>query len=287
MTEAGRPKLILWQFILSLYRQTDYYEMFPKRCSKCEQEFPATTDYFGVDNHRSDGLTNQCKECRRKNTKRWREENPEKVKTYNRQYYRDNRDVMTARNRQWHARNKEKRRQSHRRWYLKNAEHSKAKRKQWYRNNKNYVRNYDRQRYLANPDHMRFQSRRWKANNPEKTILQEHLRLAREQGLPNDLTPNEWRYAKAYWDGKCAYCDEPFDNGLRKLTLDHYIPLANSSCPGTVATNCIPVCLSCNTSKGPKDVRDWLRDSFNEERTTEIIAHIQRYFDSLRQADDR
>lgn len=35
-----------------------------KRCAKCKEEFPATTEYFYRDKNMRDGLYSQCKKCK-------------------------------------------------------------------------------------------------------------------------------------------------------------------------------------------------------------------------------
>jgi hypothetical protein len=327
-----------------------------KRCSKCKGEYPATTEYFSSDKYRPDGLTNQCRICRRKNSQRWRENNPEKVEAQNREYYWEHREELLEANRKWHAENQEKRRESHRAWYEKNAEHSKAKRKAWYRANKAHVKAYDRQRYilntqamrersrlyrLANPDKVRETSRRWReanpervrerdrrrywrdpekrrqyvrnwrarhpeyasesarrwhqnnlerakeicrqwrAANPEKVLLLHQRRKARVKSLPFTLTKEEWVRTLTHWESCCAYCGEK----LETVTIDHYIPVSHPECPGTIATNCVPACLSCNASKNNKDAAAWLTRQYGVDRALEIVSRIHAYFASLKSED--
>lgn len=38
----------------------------PKTCPACGRELAASSDYFGVDAARQDGLTSACRDCRRK-----------------------------------------------------------------------------------------------------------------------------------------------------------------------------------------------------------------------------
>lgn len=50
-----------------------------KRCAKCGNEYPATTEYFYVDRKTSDGLVSPCKNCRRISAAEYRQNNPEKI----------------------------------------------------------------------------------------------------------------------------------------------------------------------------------------------------------------
>lgn len=252
-----------------------------KRCSKCGSEYPATSDYFSPDKQGTYGVTGQCKTCRRENTQKWRDENPGKVQEYSKNYYWTHREEQLAKNRDWHRNNKERRRKSHRDWYEKNADHARKKRRDWYQDNTDAAREYDQKRYEAKADEIRLHSRQWKAANPDKVQLQEQKRAARERGLPDTLTRLEWREAVKHWHGRCAYCGELFDRELRKQTLDHYIPLVSPNCPGTTAVNCVPACLTCNTSKGPKNASEWLQQKFGEAHAVLVIKTIESYFESL------
>ncbi|MEM0116858.1 MAG: HNH endonuclease [Conexivisphaerales archaeon] len=58
-------------------------------------------------------------------------------------------------------------------------------------------------------------------------------------------------YRKTIDRGKsCVYC-----NSAKEIHFDHIIPLSKGG-PDT-ADNMVPVCSSCNSSKGDKDLYDW------------------------------
>jgi hypothetical protein len=59
---------------------------YSKRCPKCQQEKPLTSDFFYRDNKRLSGFTPHCKSCKKKNygqyserKKKWYQENKSKV----------------------------------------------------------------------------------------------------------------------------------------------------------------------------------------------------------------
>lgn len=56
-----------------------------KKCNKCKQELPNTTEYF----YRRNGykLHGICKGCSNKMIKKWRNNHPDKIKGYNRKYW--------------------------------------------------------------------------------------------------------------------------------------------------------------------------------------------------------
>jgi hypothetical protein len=69
-----------------------------------------------------------------------------------------------------------------------------------------------------------------------------HLNQAREQGLPATLTLEQWLQTLNDFQWNCAYCSSSY------TLLEHFVPLVLGR--GTVHTNCIPACRSCNTEKG-------------------------------------
>lgn len=72
-----------------------------------------------------------------------------------------------------------------------------------------------------------------------------HNERAAAVGLPATLTLPQWLATLDYFNGQCAYCQ------IRPFTeLDHYVPLSAGG--GTTASNCVPACRTCNSSKGPR-----------------------------------
>jgi hypothetical protein len=59
-----------------------------RACTGCGQVFAATTDNFYRNNKTGDGLTQQCKACKRAVQKEWRARNPEYALAYLREYRR-------------------------------------------------------------------------------------------------------------------------------------------------------------------------------------------------------
>jgi len=66
-----------------------------KKCSKCGEEKPATTEYFYRSKSGKYGLCGRCKTCRIEDGRRW---------------YEENREVACERHKRWHVENREIRR---------------------------------------------------------------------------------------------------------------------------------------------------------------------------------
>ncbi len=279
-----------------------------KRCTRCGVEYPATEDFFSPDKRKPGRVISICKSCRRETSRLYREKNPEKVKERFHRYYHNNVDAMRARRRRYYVENREAERASARRYYEANQDKERERIRRYYHANRDKEREYNRRyrienmerehergrqyyaenveklreknrRYRAeNPEKIRELNRRWQANNLDKVALNARRRHARKLALPDTLTQEQWLNALEYWQRCCAYCGKQ----ANKLMIEHYVPLTNPACPGTVATNIVPACGSCNISKGKRDAVEWLVWKFGETRAHEIQSRILAYFQSIR-----
>lgn len=91
---------------------------------------------------------------------------------------------------------------------------------------------------------------------PERYAIYAHKRRQRYRDMQWDWTPALWELAKAEWDNSCAYCGTKTE----KLTQDHFIPISDPACPGTVPHNMVPACNSCNGRKSNKLPDEWVSD---------------------------
>jgi hypothetical protein len=272
--------------------------MDTKRCSKCGQELPATREYFVAKSSRPDGLDSWCKVCKYNHAKKKYDENPEHCRAIQRKWRENNVEKARAASQEWRDKYPERQKDSKRRHREKNREEIlrkgrergrklrenpefRAKKRESDKKYRDKNIEKDRQRsrdYRKNkPDIVKAGIRKWYAENPERAMLLKHRRFAWKRGLPDTLTIDQWTHALKYWNGCCAYCgDTP-----EKITLDHYIPLSNPDCPGTIAKNSIPACFSCNSSKNDANAVYWMTWRFSEEHAQIVAASIQSYFDAL------
>lgn len=85
----------------------------------------------------------------------------------------------------------------------------------------------------------------WKRRNQAKVSAQHYRRRSHVSSARCDLTEFQWSAIKAAYGNRCAYC------GQRKpLTQDHIIPISAGG--EHTASNIVPACQSCNSSKGPR-----------------------------------
>lgn len=95
-----------------------------------------------------------------------------------------------------------------------------------------------------------------KSNHRARTKRRARVRLRRA------LTNEEWTQLVVWWGG-CAYC------GVidRPLTRDCILPLRGHGI--YVVFNVVPACQSCNSSKGGRNVFDWIRSKGLDDKRFE------------------
>ena len=90
--------------------------MKTRKCTRCGEEKPETTEYFYRNKNCRAGLSTICKECTRERVRRWEAENPEKVREAKRRWRAENPEKAREQSRRWRAENPEKVREAGRRW---------------------------------------------------------------------------------------------------------------------------------------------------------------------------
>jgi 5-methylcytosine-specific restriction endonuclease McrA len=103
-----------------------------------------------------------------------------------------------------------------------------------------------------------------------KNKVAEHDSHARRFGGDYTLKVSEWIEILKACEGRCHYCKKQV--GYEQLIMEHMTPLswegANSK------ENVVPACISCNSSKGGRDVKTWRRH--NEARI--LLEKLQEYY---------
>ncbi|MGM0238505.1 HNH endonuclease [Enterococcus sp. AZ103] len=91
----------------------------------------------------------------------------------------------------------------------------------------------------------------------------------------SELTEEEWELSQAYFKFECAYCGKK-----SKLTKDHLDPLKNKGL--LTASNIIPACSSCNSSKKDKQWQSWFsKQKFYDKKRAEKIVDYVNFILSL------
>lgn len=235
-----------------------------KQCSKCKQWFPATLEYFLKRSNAKDGLRNHCRQCSTKYGQDYRKKHEDKEKRYRKQYYIDNKEQLKE--------------------YTRNRNRQFPEMKAAY--NKKYKK--------LHPEKSRTSGRPYLKNNPElySTLdkLSKERRRSRKHQLPDDFSKLDWYNALDYFSNRCAVCGRKPDFWTI-LAMDHWIPITDLNCPGTVKRNIVPLCNgrkgvpagepSCNLSKCQKHPKEWLIERYGKRKAKRILERIQAYFDQI------
>jgi hypothetical protein len=209
---------------------------------------------------KKDGLAGKrpiCNECEKKRSKKYREENADKVFERNRKYREDNRDVLLERQKKWCEENPEQKAENDRKYRVNNREKCAEATRIWYEENKVHKISYNRKWVEENHEiHAGF-LRKWRKDNPDKVRVLRMRREARKALLPDDFTTEQMKESlKRFKDG-CAL------TGSSDIHWDHAIPLATGK-GGTTAGNMIPLRSDLNISKSDSNLFEWFES--NKER---------------------
>jgi hypothetical protein len=240
-----------------------------KRCTKCGDEQPATLEYFGKHNETKDGLYPSCRKCARN-----------RATTENRKRGHKPRISMQSpvgMRRCSKCLND----------YPSNLAHfykAKGGLSAWCKS----CYNEETKRYQsANPEKKKKYNKTHYYRFPHKQTEKRLRRRTLEHSLPHVFTDDQWQRALDYFNGCCAVCGRQANDlfGTHTIAPDHWIPLAFPSCPGTIATNIVPLChgqSGCNNSKGAKLPGQWLTENFSHRKVLDVMARIEAYFDHVK-----
>jgi hypothetical protein len=233
-----------------------------KRCSRCKQEKPLAD--FTRHSRSADGLRAACRECIKKREKEIRKNDPARFRAY------------LAKQRE---RDHEKLAEWKREYYEKNKARLLAKQKKYRAANKEKCNAAVRVWMQANRAHLAVYQATYRGGDQYKARAKIRLlkRRARKRGLPNAWSVDSAERAKDWFGNRCAVCEAPF--GLfTKIHWDHWVSLTNPKCPGTVPTNMVPLCSTCNLQKLNRDAAAWLAFKFNPDEAARVQARIDRFF---------
>lgn len=270
-----------------------------KRCSKCGNEYPATTEYFGLRDGSKDGFHTWCKKCLSEYKKQNRRGNIETVSEQHKRYYKTNKERCNEYNKEYYQTNKERLSAKGKEYCKKNAAHISERNKQYKHANKEWYAAYmgqygkDNKERLAeyrkkyseknretlaehkkqyakdNEEWLTQYHKRYAKDNAERFNLRSQRRRATKRALPATLTLEQWEAVQQHFDYRCAYCgkEEP-------LAQEHFVPLSKGG--AYTQNNIVPACKSCNSSKGAKDFFDWYprQPFYSKSRERRILKHL-------------
>lgn len=142
-----------------------------------------------------------------------------------------------------------------------------------------YREHYEAHKRVITPKR-KARQKQWAQDNRPRLRHSGSLRRARVKGFPSTFTEEEQHFCRAYFHYACAICGR--EEGFEwTLAMDHWIPINSPHCPGTVATNMIPLCdgvSGCNTRKQDTLPERWLIKRFGKRKAAAILKKIDAYF---------
>lgn len=274
-----------------------------KKCSCCGEWKVASTINFHRAKKGRYGLASECKECRNKKGKQYRQDNKEKRGEQQKRYYEANKDKAAERRKQYYEANKEKEAERHKRWYEKNkdkiAKHKKQYNKQYYKANRGKKLEYAKQYRENNKEKVTEYNKRWYEDNPkyrkqwqeanrdkvaeyQKQYRQsprgqvvafngQQRRRIKEEEQGTGITKDQWLEMMNFFDWKCAYSGE-YIGGKQNYqrTIDHIVPLNSGG--NNMVWNMVPMLRKLNSSKNASNMEEWYReqDCYSEARLAKI-----------------
>jgi len=244
--------------------------MGTKICSKCKREL--TIDNFAKGNGK-DGFSYWCKICTRQSNqeynRQYRQDNKVTIAEYGKQYKRDNKEVVAEQMKQWHFDNKVAVAKRNKQWRQDNKEIIAEKTKQYQQDIKEHLTKYRKQYRQEHLEICVKYGKQYRQDNKEEFRMHKQRRRARERLLPHTLTVLQWESIKEHFNNKCVYCGQ-----TEKLTIEHFVPVSKFG--ELTINNIIPVCSSCNSSKGNRLFSVWypMQPYYNKKREQKILKFL-------------
>lgn len=256
-----------------------------KRCTKCGNEYPATTENFSPCIHNKDGLQQPCRICKKKRDKEYRLLYADEIRARQEKFHREHPDSAHKASQKHYDKNKDAIHERQRIWRRNNSDKCKRWSHNWYINNKEVKRKTDKAWVENNRERVNELARRHQKNNRNYMKIACQLRRARKRNLPSDFSAQDWQRCLDYFDHRCAVCDRPV--GLwHTLAQDHWIPVTKGG--SYTPDNIIPLCHGtngCNNSKHNSDPQSWLISKVGKRKASQVIQKIDIYFAWIKEID--
>jgi HNH endonuclease len=182
-------------------------------------------------------------------------QNKDKYKTWHHEYYVQNKEKVIEKNHRWDRANPGRREAIIREWRKSNSERLDELHQVWYAANKGRILERQHSDRTQNPEKYKSRYRRSYLKHPDTYRRNRQIRRARERGvLTLPIRKEFWEEAKAAWNGRCAYCQQPYE----KPEQDHFVPIARQGAHAEY--NLVPACSSCNRAKADTDPFVFLHD---------------------------
>jgi 5-methylcytosine-specific restriction endonuclease McrA len=142
--------------------------------------------------------------------------------------------------------------------------------KQYYDQNVVQIKKMHKKHYKKNSQIILEKNKQYYEQNKDMMKIYNHQYRARKSELPCSYSLFQWFKTQEYFDGACAYCGHHVP-----LSQDHFVPVSKGG--GYVASNIIPACKRCNSSKSQEDYFYWYprQPFYTQRRANKIATYLQ------------
>lgn len=277
-----------------------------KICAYCMIEKPI--EQFSRNNASKDGLKSYCKKCASLKEAERRERNKENIRISARKSYwksKENAEQKTKKelelkskicnvckiekpitdfykcgNGGFRSYCKKCANEKSRQYQQKNRDEIIARKRRYHKQHKEEIDAYNKQYYIDHSDEVKRRVNEWESNHPNQSkdnqVMYFHRARSKKAGITSTFTRKEWVLCKEHFSINgmicCAYCGKQ----ISRATQDHIIPFEQGG--ENIKNNIVPSCISCNASKGTKNMHEWFTQQpfYSKEREDKIIAYINQ-----------
>lgn len=197
-----------------------------KKCTKCGNEYPATTEFFTKDKRGKYGLNYYCKSCQKKANEDYR-------KTH-----------------------KQQMREATRRWIQAHPDQQSSNVQRWVSTHREQIRKTSGVYRERKREQIRQWTRLWIKRNPDKVRQHHHNRRARKHSAIGTHTDVDIAAQLKRQRGCCYYAACGHCKLGNKYHVEHVIPLTRKGARNDMS-NIVLSCPSCNLKKGTKLPHEW------------------------------
>lgn len=224
-----------------------------KRCTKCGNEYPATTDFFYKHSGMKDGLRPNCKICSKKDFDNWSKNNSKRIYETNLKWKTSNPDKVKNYQAEWKRNNPERKRELDRLYRERNRDDIRKRQRSWSAENRDSVRESKKKYCQENPEKITEAKRKWKREHPESDREHSKHRRARKMNAEGKHTTQEILNLFREQGGYCFHCGtDLIPIGYHE---DHWIPLSRGG--SDQIENIRLLCQPCNQRKHNKLPCEW------------------------------
>jgi 5-methylcytosine-specific restriction endonuclease McrA len=221
-------------------------------CTRCLEPKPASPEFFRADPRYRGGLNTQCRACYAERQRKAREENPSR----DHEYYIANKDTLLANNRVYRQENADRIRQRKREYREAHREQINDDLRRRYAADKLRYQANSHAYYEANRERVLAANRLWAQQNPDLHRGYQRTYDLRKRTNGGTLSARDIADQHCRQNGRCYYCGDRLGS---VYDADHIFPVSKGG--SSDPWNIVLACPTCNRSKGPKMVHEFIPKS--------------------------